>query len=200
MDNESGEGAGAQLSDTGERNPTGGVSRRTALGVAGVSVAGALLPTAHVNAAEASVPSSAPTTLTAARVAVIAGVARAMASVPVMLPHRAGRDLHPLDRASEGHIRTLAAHLTPSQMALTCQGADVMAAAGIGSASPSAVASAIVGHTDWDGDAGVAAVLQLATAVSTPLGFSEAFPSAWRTLLRTRSWPMITPTASAVAS
>lgn len=200
MDMKSREGAGVQLSDTGEPSPAGGVSRRTALGVAGAGVAGALLPAAHANAAEASAPTSAAATLTAARAAVIAGIARAMASVPVMLPHREDRDLHPLDRVSEGHIRTLAAHLSSSQMALVCQGTDLMAAAGFGFAPPSAVASAIAARTDWDGDAGIAAALQLATAVSTPLGFSDVFPSAWRTLLRTRNWPMITPAASGAAS
>jgi hypothetical protein len=179
-----------------------------------VGVAGALLPAAHAEAdTGASAPSGAAgttlaaaattattltaTTLTDAQVAVIAAVAGTMASLPVTLPYRVGRDPHPLDRVTAARIRTLAGHLTPARAALTRQGTDVLAAAGIGTARPSAIASAVAARTDWDGDPGVAAVLLLATATATPLGFCDTFPPAWRVLLRTRSWPTITTTPTA---
>jgi hypothetical protein len=201
VDNRSQEGATAPFAHPSEPGPADGVSRRRALGVAGVGVAGALLPAAHADAAEAAAaPSGAPTALTAAQVAVITAVARTMASVPVALPFRAGKDPHPLDRVSEIRIRTLVGHLAPSQATLTRQGIGTLAAAGIGSARPAAVASAIAEHTEWDEDPGVGAALLLATATATPLGFCAAFPHAWRTLLRTRNWPMIAATAAKEAS
>lgn len=197
MDNRSEESATAPLSSIHEHVPADGVSRRRALGAAGVGVAGALLTSARAEAATGTaVPSRATTTLTSEQVAVIAAVARAMASVPVELPCRVGRDPHPLDRVTEARIHTLAGHLTPAQAALTREGAATLAAAGIASARPAAIASTIAAHTDWDDDAGVGAALLLATATATPLGFSSAFPHAWRVLLRTRNWPMISATAA----
>lgn len=197
MDNRSEERATAPLSSTIGHIQADGVSRRRALGAAGVGVAGALLTSAHADASTGTaVPSRATTTLTAAQVTVIAAVARTMASVPVALPYRVGRDPHPLDRVTEERIHTLAGHLTPVQAALTRQGADTLAAAGIGSARPPAIASRIAARTEWDDDAAVGAALLLATATATPLGFSSAFPHAWRVLLRTRSWPMISATAA----
>ena len=205
MDRRSGKGAAVPPASTSEQGATGGVSRRQALGVVGVSAAGVLLPATAAEAdagagTGASAPKNVPANLTDAQVAVIAAVARTMASVPVILPYRAGRDLHPLDRVNEGHIRTLAGHQAPAQAILTHQGIDTLAAAGIGSATPSAIASAIAAHTEWDADAGVNAALLLATATATPLGFSDAFPHAWRALLRSRSWPMIASIAPKEAS
>lgn len=197
MDTRSEEGAAVPPSRTSEQDTAGGVSRRRALGVVGVGAAGALLPTAPAAAdtgagARAAAPDDVTRKLTDVQVAVVSAVARSMASVPVVLPYRVGRDLHPLDRVNEEHIRTLEGHLGPAQATLTRKGVDVLAAAGIGSATPSVVASTIAGHTEWDADSGVNAALLLATATATPLGFSEAFPHAWRALLRSRSWPMIT--------
>jgi hypothetical protein len=193
----------APLSNTAERYAARGVSRRRALGAAGVGVAGALLPVAPAQAQAAAgsgtaVPGSA-AAMTDAQVAVIAAVARTMASLPVMLPYRVGKDPHPLDRVTEVRIRTLTEHLPPAQTALARQGADILAAAGVGSARPPAIAATIAARTDWDGNPGVAAALSLATATATPLGFCDAFPLAWRTLLRTRSWPMITAATAATA-
>ncbi|NUP53536.1 MAG: hypothetical protein HOW97_40375 [Catenulispora sp.] len=69
-----------------------------------------------------------------------------------------------------------------------------------GSATPAAVAAAVAAHTEWDADPGVAAALLLATATSTPLGFCEAFPPAWRVLLRSRTWPVLAAVAPKEAS
>lgn len=202
MDKRSEESSTTPLSSTFDRIPAGGsgggggVSRRRALGAAGVGVAGALLPAAHADASTSKIATSgAATTLTDTHVAGIAAVARAMASMPVTLPYRVGKDPHPLDRVTEARIRTLAGHLTPTQSTLTRQGADVLAAAGFGSARSPAIAATIAVRTDWDADPGVAAVLLLATATATPLGFSNVFPPAWRALLRSRSWPAITAAA-----
>jgi hypothetical protein len=146
----------------------------------------------HADAsAEAIAPEDTATAPTDTQIAVIAAVARTIASVPVMLPHRPGKDIHPLDRVTDVNIRTLAGHLTPAQARLTYQGADLLFASGFGSATPAAIASAIATRTDWDHDPAVNAALLLATATATPLGFCDVFPPAWRALLRHRSWPMI---------
>jgi hypothetical protein len=199
VDQESQESITTPFPDAVDRTLAGGVSRRRALGVAGAGVAGALLPAAHAEAdtgAGIGASKNSATTLTAARIAVIAALARTMAAVPVALPYRVGKDQHPLDRVTDTHIRTLAGHMTSSQLALACQGADMLAAAGIGSARPPAIASAVAARTDWDESPEVGAALLLATATATPLGFCATFPPAWRGLLRTRSWPAITTTAT----
>jgi len=201
VDRGPGEGATAPLSNMSEQNPGSGVTRRRALGAVGVGAAGALLPATPAKAsAAASAPNGATAKLTSAQVAVIAAVSRAMASVPAVLPYRVGRDLHPLDRVNEEHIRLLAGHLSPAQMSLTRQGIEELAAAGVGSATSARIASTIAAHTEWDTDPGVNAVLLLATATSTPLGFCDAFPPAWRALLRVGSRPMTTPVAPKEAS
>lgn len=85
----------------------------------------------------------------------------------------------------------IAGRLTSAQLSLTNQSTDTLAAAGIGRATPSEIASVIAARKDWDRALGVAAVLLLATATVTPLGLCASFLSASRGLMRTRSRPMI---------
>lgn len=169
------------------------MSRRGALGVAGAGVAGAVLSATRADAATA--PAATPSvdqTLTSDRTALVLAVAKAMATVPVALPYRRGKDTHPLDRATAARVRKLAGHLTPERLARTTQGIDTLAAAGLASAPAAKVASAVASRTDWDADDAVAAALTLAAAVVTPLGFCDTFPRAWATLLRSRTWSAVT--------
>lgn len=156
------------------------------IGAAGAGLAAAILMPHQALAAgeEEREPKA---LLTSAQVKTVVTVAKAMATVPVALPHRRGRDTPPLDKATAEQVEAVAVHLAPENLALVREGADTLRAR-LRSSSPSAAAATLAAHPEWDGDPAVAATLTLAAAVVTPLGFCQGFQEAWLLLMRSRAW------------